>query len=109
MGRPIANSSITRRILTFLRTPNDLLNNLNPIGIIIMIPILDQVFYPLLRRFKINFSPLKRMTAGFFVACIAMVWAAVVQSQIYAKGMASNGGFEATGRANFIQGLVDTI
>jgi POT family proton-dependent oligopeptide transporter len=66
--------------------PNDLINNLNPLGIVIMIPILDQLVYPMLRRAKIRFSPLRRMTAGFFIACAAMVWAAVVQSQIYAKG-----------------------
>lgn len=67
-------------------TPNDLINNLNPLGIVIMIPILDQLVYPMLRRARINFSPLKRMGSGFFIACSAMVWAAVVQSQIYAKG-----------------------
>ncbi|PGH26496.1 hypothetical protein AJ80_01810 [Polytolypa hystricis UAMH7299] len=66
--------------------PNDLLTNMNPLGILIMIPILDKIIYPLLRRLKIRFSPLKRMTAGFFISCGAMVWAAVVQSQIYAKG-----------------------
>jgi proton-dependent oligopeptide transporter, POT family len=68
------------------RVPNDLINNLNPLSIIIMIPILDPLVYPLMRKAKIRFSPLKRKTAGFFIACAAMVWAAVVQSQIYAKG-----------------------
>lgn len=66
--------------------PNDLINNLNPLGIVIMIPILDQFVYPMLRRAKIRFTPLKRMAAGFFIACAAMIWATVVQSQIYAKG-----------------------
>jgi proton-dependent oligopeptide transporter, POT family len=66
--------------------PNDLVNNLNPLGIIIMIPILDNVVYPLLRKFKIRFSPLKRMCAGFFMACAGMIWAAVVQHYIYTKG-----------------------
>ncbi|KAF2842894.1 MFS peptide transporter [Patellaria atrata CBS 101060] len=66
--------------------PNDLLNNLNPIGIIIMIPLVDQFVYPALRKYKIRFTPIRRMTAGFFVACSAMIWATVIQSQIYAKG-----------------------
>ena len=66
--------------------PNDLLNNLNPLGIIIMIPILDNIIYPLLRKFKIRFSPLKRMCAGFFIACSAMIWATVVQYYIYKLG-----------------------
>ena len=32
---------------------------------------------------KINFSPIKRITAGFFTGAAAMVWAAVVQAYIY--------------------------
>ncbi|EEH15989.1 hypothetical protein PABG_06076 [Paracoccidioides brasiliensis Pb03] len=66
--------------------PNDLINNLNPLGIVIMIPILDLLVYPFLRWLKIRFSPLRRMTTGFFFACSAMIWAAVVQSNIYSKG-----------------------
>jgi len=66
--------------------PNDLLNNLNPLGIIIMIPILDYIVYPAMRKLKIRFTPLKRMCAGFFVACAAMIWATVIQYYIYTKG-----------------------
>ncbi|KAF1816925.1 peptide transport protein PTR2 [Eremomyces bilateralis CBS 781.70] len=66
--------------------PNDLINNMNPLGIIIMIPILDQLIYPALRKMKIRFTPLRRMCAGFFVACSAMIWAAVVQHYIYKTG-----------------------
>ncbi|OCL06755.1 hypothetical protein AOQ84DRAFT_389980 [Glonium stellatum] len=43
--------------------PNDLINNLNPLGIVIMIPVLDLFIYPLMRKARIRFSPLKRMTA----------------------------------------------
>lgn len=66
--------------------PNDLINNLNPLGIVIMIPILDIIVYPTLRKLKIRFSPVKRMAAGFFIASGAMVWAAVVQHYIYSRG-----------------------
>ena len=66
--------------------PNDLLNNLNPLGIIIMIPILDNIVYPILRKFKIRFSPIKRMCSGFFFACAGMIWATVIQYYIYNKG-----------------------
>lgn len=66
--------------------PNDLLNNLNPLGIVIMIPIIDNLVYPLLRKMKIRFTPIKRITAGFFFGCSAMIWAAVVQSYIYKTG-----------------------
>ncbi|KAF7441413.1 PTR2-domain-containing protein [Pyrenophora tritici-repentis] len=64
-------------------TPNDLLQNLDPIALIIFIPLLDFVIYPLLRKYKINFSPVLRMTAGFIMASIAMAYASVLQHYIY--------------------------
>jgi POT family proton-dependent oligopeptide transporter len=63
--------------------PNDIIQNLNPISIVIMIPIMDHVIYPLLRRFGIAFTPIKRMTLGFFFSCSSMIAAAVMQYYIY--------------------------
>ncbi|KAL3458162.1 POT family-domain-containing protein [Aspergillus heterothallicus] len=64
-------------------TPNDLLQNLDPIALIIFIPLLDFVVYPLLRRYKINFRPELKVTAGFFMASLSMVYACVLQHYIY--------------------------
>ncbi|KAL4744047.1 POT family-domain-containing protein [Aspergillus similis] len=64
-------------------TPNDLLQNLNPIALIIFIPLLDFVVYPLLRRYKINFRPELKVTAGFMMAALSMVYACVLQHYIY--------------------------
>jgi proton-dependent oligopeptide transporter, POT family len=69
--------------MTLRGTPNDLIQNLNPISIIILIPIFDYVIYPFLRKRGINFSPIKRIAAGFMVAGLAMVYAAVVQKYLY--------------------------
>ncbi|KAF7289765.1 Peptide/h+ symporter protein [Mycena indigotica] len=69
--------------MTLKGTPNDLIQNLNPISIIIMVPIFERVIYPLLRRWGINFSPIKRIAMGFFVAGLAMVWAAVLEHYLY--------------------------
>jgi POT family proton-dependent oligopeptide transporter len=69
--------------MTLRGTPNDLIQNLNPIGIVIMIPIFDKLIYPFLRKKGINFSPIKRITTGFFVAGTAMVYSAVVQHYLY--------------------------
>lgn len=63
--------------------PNDVISNLDPIALIIIIPIMDVIIYPFLRRMKINFSPIKRITAGFFAGSAAMIWAAVIQAYIY--------------------------
>ncbi|KAL4894259.1 POT family-domain-containing protein [Aspergillus ambiguus] len=64
-------------------TPNDLLQNLDPIALIIFIPLLDFVVYPLLRRYKINFRPELKVTAGFLMASMSMVYACVLQYYIY--------------------------
>ncbi|TDZ16305.1 putative peptide transporter ptr2 [Colletotrichum orbiculare MAFF 240422] len=63
--------------------PNDVIQNLNPLSIIIMIPILDHVVYPGFRRLGFVFTPIKRMTTGFFFAAASMVAAAVMQHYIY--------------------------
>lgn len=71
--------------MTLKGTPNDLIQNLNPISIIIMIPIFDQIIYPFLRSKNINFSPIKRIYAGFLVAGLAMVYAAVLESYLHKR------------------------
>ena len=63
--------------------PNDLLQNLDPIAIIIIVPIMDLLVYPFLLRKGIRFTPIKKITAGFIIGAFAMVWAAVLQHFIY--------------------------
>ncbi|KAH6641633.1 POT family-domain-containing protein [Chaetomium tenue] len=65
--------------------PNDVMNNLNPFALIIMIPLLDTVVYPALRKMRINPTPLKRIAIGYYVAAGAMIWACVIQYYIYQK------------------------
>ncbi|TFY76043.1 hypothetical protein EWM64_g7968 [Hericium alpestre] len=65
--------------------PNDVINNLDPFALIIFIPIFDIFLYPFFRRIGINFTPIKKITAGFFTASAAMIWAAVVQHYIYKR------------------------
>jgi proton-dependent oligopeptide transporter, POT family len=63
--------------------PNDVVNNLDPFALIILIPIFDMLLYPFLRKIGINFTPLKRIAAGFFTGSLAMVWACVIQAYMY--------------------------
>ncbi|KAH9206290.1 POT family-domain-containing protein [Leptodontidium sp. 2 PMI_412] len=63
--------------------PNDVINNLNPIFIIIVIPIMDFLIYPGLRKAGINFTPIKKISFGFFLSSLAMVSATVTQYYIY--------------------------
>uniref|UniRef100_A0A3B4TYI7 Solute carrier family 15 member 1 n=2 Tax=Seriola dumerili TaxID=41447 RepID=A0A3B4TYI7_SERDU len=60
----------------------DQMQTVNPILILVLVPIMDSVIYPLIAKCKLNFTPLKRMTVGMFFAAIAFVAAALVQLQI---------------------------
>lgn len=69
--------------MTLNGVPNDVVNNLDPFALIIFIPICDQFLYPGLRKIGWNFTAIKKITVGFWLAAAAMVWAAVVQYYIY--------------------------
>ncbi|XP_036425775.1 solute carrier family 15 member 1b [Colossoma macropomum] len=60
----------------------DQMQTVNPILILVMVPIVDSVVYPLIKKCGLNFTPLKRMTVGMFMAGLAFVAAALVQIQI---------------------------
>ncbi|XP_072300730.1 solute carrier family 15 member 1 [Eucyclogobius newberryi] len=60
----------------------DQMQTFNPILILTLVPIMDNIIYPLIKKCGFNFTPLKRMTVGMFLAAIAFVCAAVVQIQI---------------------------
>jgi POT family proton-dependent oligopeptide transporter len=66
--------------------PNDLMQNFDPIAIIVFLPIVDQVLMPTLRKHKIPFPPINRIVTGFWIASLAMVYAAVIQYYIYQAG-----------------------
>ena len=58
--------------------PNDILPNLNPLTILLLIPLLDRLIYPFLRtRLHLALSPITRITLGFFLAALAMLACAV--------------------------------
>ena len=69
--------------LTSNGVPNDVLDNLNSLAIIVLIPILNHGIYPLLRKLGIKFGPIKRMTFGFLIAAIGASSYAVIQYEIY--------------------------
>jgi len=66
--------------------PNDLMQNFDPISIIIFIPILDRLVYPALRRARIELKPIARITIGFVLAALCLAYAAIVQHIIYSSG-----------------------
>ncbi|KAI9364318.1 POT family-domain-containing protein [Pilaira anomala] len=66
--------------------PNDIMQNINPLSLVIMIPIMDRFVYPGLRKMGIHFGPILRITFGFLFAALAMAYAAGIQSMIYNTG-----------------------
>ncbi|KAL3467655.1 POT family-domain-containing protein [Aspergillus heterothallicus] len=70
--------------------PNDIINNLDPLALIIFIPIMDQVIYPFIRKCGYNFSPIKRIYAGYLIASMSMIAATVTQHYIYVRSPCHN-------------------
>ncbi|XP_054470857.1 solute carrier family 15 member 1 [Anoplopoma fimbria] len=60
----------------------DQMQTVNPILILTLVPIMDSLIYPLIKKCGLNFTPLKRMTVGMIMASIAFVCAALVQFEI---------------------------
>ncbi|EFQ34923.1 POT family protein [Colletotrichum graminicola] len=63
--------------------PNDIITNLNPFALLIFIPICDKFIYPAVERAGLRFTPLKKITLGFFCATLSMMVAAIIQHFIY--------------------------
>ncbi|NXQ10136.1 S15A1 protein, partial [Peucedramus taeniatus] len=60
----------------------DQMQIVNPILIVIMVPVVDSLVYPLIKKCKLNFTPLKKITVGMFLGSLAFVAAALLQVQI---------------------------
>ncbi|XP_026564146.1 solute carrier family 15 member 1 [Pseudonaja textilis] len=60
----------------------DQMQTVNPILIVVMVPVVDVIIYPLIKKCHINFTPLRKMTVGMLLAALAFVVAAVVQIEI---------------------------
>ncbi|KAI9272742.1 POT family-domain-containing protein [Phascolomyces articulosus] len=63
--------------------PNDIMQNIDPIALIILIPIMDRIVYPGLRRLGIHMRPIFRISLGFFFGAVSMGYTAGIQSMIY--------------------------
>ena len=63
--------------------PNDIMYNINPLTVLILLPLLDRLVYPFLHRIGIPFYPITKITLGFVLCSCAMIYAALVQHIIY--------------------------
>ncbi|KNG87012.1 oligopeptide transporter [Aspergillus nomiae NRRL 13137] len=65
------------------RLPNDIMFAINPLSILLIIPVLDQIILPRARRVGLDLSPITRITAGFFLCGLGMAYAGILQYTIY--------------------------
>ena len=65
--------------------PNDQMQNIDPIVIIIFIPVMDKIVYPFLRKRGFPMYPITRITWGFILAALSMMFAAIIQHEIYIR------------------------
>lgn len=85
----IAYNQITTNLVSMAATmttngtPNDLLQNFDPIALIVFIPVMDMLVYPGLRRMGFVIRPIARIWLGFMFGAAAMVYSAVLQHYIY--------------------------
>ncbi|TRM60946.1 POT family-domain-containing protein [Schizophyllum amplum] len=63
--------------------PNDLLKNFNYLTISVMAPVFQLMIFPWLRRREIDFSPIRKICAGFLFAASGQVVATILQWRIY--------------------------
>jgi len=79
------NNNLTSQADTMIHTgvPPEITAQLDPLALIILIPICDLFIYPALRKAGIKFTPIKKISLGFITGALAMIWAAVVQNYIY--------------------------
>jgi POT family proton-dependent oligopeptide transporter len=82
-GQLTNNLTTQASTMTLHGVPNDVVNNLDPFALILFIPICDQLLYPALRKAGIRFTAIRKITFGFLLAALAMVWSAVLQYYIY--------------------------
>lgn len=66
--------------------PNDMLYFLNPIVLIIFIPVFEELVFPFLRARGAKLDPLTRIFIGFIILTGSMVYVAGLQAAIYSRG-----------------------
>jgi POT family proton-dependent oligopeptide transporter len=64
--------------------PNDIMPNIDSITVLILLPVLDRGVFPFLRRLGVAVRHVDRITMGFLICGVSMLYAAFVQRTIYA-------------------------
>ncbi|OGM44702.1 oligopeptide transporter [Aspergillus bombycis] len=85
-GNTVGNLISLAGLMNTMGLPNDFLaGSINPLSILILLPLFERVLYPSLRRVGIPFRPISRITFGFFIMSGAIAVAAGLQSLAYSS------------------------
>jgi len=79
-----ANAQST--MLTAVGVPNDVIGNFNSLIIIVCTPLLNFGLYPLLRKWKIHYGPIARITTGLFIATLGGAGYTIINYYAYKDG-----------------------
>lgn len=79
-----ANAQST--MLTAINVPNDVIGNMNSLIIIVSTPMLNYGLYPLLRKMKIHYGPIARITTGLFISTLGGLGYTLINYYAYKTG-----------------------
>ncbi|KAI8977078.1 POT family-domain-containing protein [Mycotypha africana] len=63
--------------------PNDIMQNIDPIVLTVLVPVMDSGVYPFLRKIGHSPGPILRIAIGFLFAAAAMGYTAGIQARVY--------------------------
>ena len=81
-GLGSAASGLSTMLLTN-GVPNDVIQNFNTLSIIVCAPLLNYGLYPMLRKYRVNFGPIRRITLGLFLSSVGGVGYTVLNYYAY--------------------------
>lgn len=79
--------SLAATMKSSVNLPNDLYQALNPIAIIILIPLLSNLIYPYLLKFNKQPSSQTKILIGFIICSIGTLLGAYVQNKVYVNSL----------------------
>jgi dipeptide/tripeptide permease len=76
--------------------PNDVISNFNSLVIILANPVLNYGLYPFLRKARIQYGPVARITTGLFISTLGGLAYTILQHYAYKKSPCGNYGSSKT-------------
>ncbi|KAF2165996.1 hypothetical protein M409DRAFT_66905 [Zasmidium cellare ATCC 36951] len=78
-----SSANFLSTMLTSNGVPNDVISNFNSLSIICLGPILNYAIYPALRKARIHYGPVARITTGFFLSTLSGIGYCVLCYKAY--------------------------